>query len=43
MWLMEINGVDLSRYPSLREIASSPPHGWTDSGMPLARRGVRVS
>ena len=40
---MEINGVDLSRYPSLREIASSPPHGWADSDVPLARRGVRVS
>ena len=37
------NGIDLSRFPSLEEIASSPPDGWFDSDVPLAQRGVRLS
>src|SRR5262245_34769963 len=36
-------GVDLARFPSLAKIASSPPDGWSDSDVPLAQRGVRVS
>lgn len=36
-------GIDLIQFPSLREIVSSPPDGWSESDVPLARRGVRVS
>jgi hypothetical protein len=36
-------GIDLARFPSLREIVSSQPDGWSDNDVPLARRGVRVS
>ncbi|HEV8367539.1 MAG TPA: ankyrin repeat domain-containing protein [Pyrinomonadaceae bacterium] len=37
------NGIDLALFPSLREIASSAPDGWSESDVPLAERGVRVS
>jgi len=40
---MVSNGVNLRRFPSLREIASFPLDGWSDSDVPLAHRGVRVS
>jgi ankyrin repeat protein len=35
--------VDLARFPSFSWIADSPPVGWSDGDVPLARRGVRVS
>lgn len=38
-----IKDADLERFPSLGEIVSSPPASWSDSGVPLAQRGVRVS
>jgi hypothetical protein len=37
------NGVNLSLFPSLSEIAYFPLDGWSDSDVPLAHRGVRVS
>lgn len=37
------NDVDLARFPSLGEIVSCAPDGWSDSDVPLAQRGVRVS
>lgn len=36
-------GIDLARFPSLQEIVSSAPDGWSDSNVPLAQRGVRLS
>jgi len=36
-------GIDIVRFPSLREIVSSSPDGWSESDVPLAQRGVRVS
>ena len=38
-----IEDVDLARFPSFGEIASSPPDGWSESDVPLSQRGVRVS
>lgn len=35
--------IDLARFPSLGEIVSSAPGGWSESDVPLAQRGVRVS
>ena len=35
--------IDLAQFPSLGEIVSSTPDGWSESDVPLARRGVRVS
>jgi hypothetical protein len=35
--------IDLARFPSLGEIVSSPPDGWSDSDVPLPQRGVRIS
>ena len=37
------SGVDLTRFPSLGKIVSSTPDSWSDSDVPLARRGVGVS
>lgn len=34
---------DLARFPSLGEIVSSAPASWSDSEVPFAQRGVRVS
>jgi ankyrin repeat protein len=36
-------GIDLTRFPSLQEIVSSAPDGWSDSSVPIAQRGVRLS
>jgi ankyrin repeat protein len=36
-------GIDLQRFPSLHEIVSCAPDGWSDSNVPIARRGVRLS
>ena len=37
-------GIDIARFPSLAEVMSSPPpDGWSDSDVPLAQRGVRLS
>lgn len=35
--------VHLARFPSLGEIVSSAPDGWSDSDVSLAQRGVRAS
>jgi ankyrin repeat protein len=35
--------IDMERFPSVGKIASSAPDGWSDSDVPLAQRGVRVS
>ena len=36
-------GIDLARFPWLEKIVSSAPDGWSESDVPLAQRGVRVS
>jgi len=36
-------GIDLARFPSLEKIVSSAPDTWSDSNVPLAQRGVRLS
>src|SRR5262245_51652473 len=33
----------LAQFPTLAELASSAPAGWSDSDVPSAQRGVRVS
>jgi hypothetical protein len=35
--------IDPAQFPSLTEIVASPPDGWSESDVPLAQRGVRVS
>jgi hypothetical protein len=35
--------IDLARFPSLGNSLSSPPDRWSESEVPLAERGVRVS
>jgi hypothetical protein len=37
------NGIDVTRFPSLSQIVSAAPDSWSDSDVPLAHRGVRVS